>query len=46
MPGLWLGDVTPDLFVGFHRRLEALEHLTCAFKGNAQTEKRVVDLPD
>src|SRR2546423_13660857 len=40
-------DATPDLLVSFHRRrLEALEHITRAFKGNAQTEKRVFDLPD
>ena len=38
---------TIPLLVGFaERRLDAMEHITSAFKGNKDTEKRAFDLPD
>ncbi len=38
---------TVDLLTRFgERRLDALEHITRAFKGNKDTEKRAFDLPD
>gem|GEM_PF-347170 len=38
---------TPELLRAFQtRRLEAIEHITRSFSGNAQTEKRSFDLPN